>query len=122
MLDESDWEVLSGVPVFWPNVEDAALDAILTLETIWTARHRGHAWRLDKWGEGPSLVTFAQLGLRIVAAARSLSAVCPLHGRFRRTWSGTSLEERPRKIECPGRRRARCGLTCRVDYVREVPA
>lgn len=112
--------MLSGVPVFWPDVEDAMLDAILTLETIWTARHRGHRWRLDRRGEGPSLVTLADLGLHVVAAARSLSAVCPLHGRFRRIWKGVSLEERPRKIECPGRRRIPCALSCPVDYVREV--
>ncbi len=119
MLDEGDWEMLSGIPVFWPDVEDAALDAILTLETIWTARHRGHAWKLDERGEGPSLLTLADLGLKIALVTRSLSAVCPLHGRFRRVWSSVSPDERLRKIECPGRARVRCGLSCRVDYVRE---
>ena len=117
MLDRSDWQALAGVRVFWPDAEDAAIDAILTLETIWAARHHGHAWRLDKFGEGASLVTLADLGLSV--GIRSLSAVCPLHGRFCQTWSG-ALDERPDKIECRGRRFTRCGLACSVDYVREV--
>lgn len=120
MLDESDWGVLTDVPVFWTDEEDAALDAILTLQKLWTIRHRAHAWRLDKWGEGPSLLTLADLGLNVGLLARSLSAVCPLHGRFRRLWSGLSLKERPRKIACPGRRGVVCGMSYPVDYVRET--
>lgn len=120
MLDRSDWEVLSGVPVFWPDAEDAALDAIITLDTIWKARHRGYRWRLDKWGEGPSLLSFADLGLRVGTVTRVLSAVCPLHGRFRLTWTGFTLRERPKKVACPGRRGVACKMTYPVDYVREV--
>ncbi len=117
MLNESDWEALSGVPVFWPDVEDAMLDAIFTIETIWAARHRGHAWRLDRHGEGPSRLTFADLGLKL-ALQSALSAVCPLHGRFDLTLPSL-LDEHPRKIACPGRRRARCGRSCTVDSARE---
>lgn len=120
MLDRSDWEVLSGVPVFWPDAEDAALDAIITLETVWNARHRGYRWKLDKWGEGPSLLSLADLGLQVTLVTRVLSAVCPLHGRFRTTWSGVALRERPKKILCPGRRGLLCNMTHAVDYVREV--
>ncbi|MGH2450429.1 MAG: hypothetical protein ACRDGE_03995 [Candidatus Limnocylindria bacterium] len=53
------------MPVFWPDLEDAWLHAILTIDTHWKAKHRGHAWQLDRWGEGPSLLTFAELGLEL---------------------------------------------------------
>lgn len=102
--------------------DDFALDAILALRRAWTRKHRGFRFRLDKWGEGPSRMSFADLGLDVVIQQRYLSAVCPVHGRFHELWTGAAVAPRPDRIACPGHRGAPCGQECGVDYVYEPAA
>ena len=99
--------------------EDFALEAILLLRKTWTRKHRGFRFRLDKWGEGPSRITFKDLGFDINIQQRYLSAVCPVHGRFHELWTGAAIAPRPDRISCPGDRSVACGQDCGVDYVYE---
>ena len=96
-----------------------ALEAILTLRKAWTRKHRGYRFRLDKWGEGPSRMRFADLGLDLDIQSRYLSAVCPLHGRFHVLWTAPAIAPRPDRIECPGDHKVPCRQECGVDYVYE---
>src|ERR687887_22553 len=97
--------------------DDFALEAILALRRQWARKHRGHRFRLDKWGEGPSRISFHDLGLDIEMQSRYLSAVCPVHGRFHELWTGLAVATRPDRIACPGDRAEPCGQECGVDYV-----
>jgi hypothetical protein len=99
--------------------DDFALEAILSLRKTWTRKHRGFRFKLDKWGEGPSRIRFADLGLDINIQSRYLSAVCALHGRFHMLWTAPAIAPRPDRIECPGNRKVPCGQECGVDYVYE---
>ncbi len=84
------------------SADDIALDAILSLRAIWAASHRGYAWRLDAWGEGPSRVRLTDLGLDPALRSWKLSAVCLFHGTFALEWSGRANDAPPEYIRCAG--------------------
>lgn len=99
----------------WASAADVALDAILALRAIWASCHRGHDWRLDAWGEGPSRVRLVDLGLDPALRSWKLSAVCPLHGTFGQEWSGRADDDPPDCIRCIGMTNdARCTQSCAV--------
>lgn len=88
-------------PRDWRGVDDFALEALLALEELWERKHRGFPWKLDRWGEGPSRVTFADLGLDARIRTLTLIGVCTRHGKFEHAWVGRYEDEVPHAARCP---------------------
>ncbi len=82
------------------DLDDAALGAILALEKIWRRAHEGYEWRLDRWGEGPSRVSLADLGLDARVRTLTLLATCPPHGAVPLEWTGRLADEPPTSARC----------------------
>ncbi|OLC57990.1 MAG: hypothetical protein AUH85_01935 [Chloroflexi bacterium 13_1_40CM_4_68_4] len=88
--------------VRWSAADDAALDAILSLERI--------------WGEKGGHVTLADLGLDARLRVLSIAANCIAHGNFAREWVGCLGELLPEEIACDlhGLDGRACGMPSRV--------
>ena len=88
--------------VLWSAADDAALDAILSLEQIWDEKH-GH-------------VTLADLGLDARLRVLAIEANCIAHGNFAREWVGCLGESLPDEIACDlhGPDGRACGMPSRV--------
>lgn len=82
------------------GVDDVALEALLAVAGVWERRHRGFRWRLDRWGEGPSRVTLADLGLDARLRTVTLMGVCSRHGKFFLQWTGRYEDEAPHAARC----------------------
>ena len=86
----------------WNAADDAALDAILSLERVWDERH--------------GRVTLADLGLDARLRTLSVEATCVAHGNFEREWVGCLGEFLPDEIACDlhGPDGRACGLPSKV--------
>jgi hypothetical protein len=86
----------------WNDADDAALDAILSLERIWE--------------EKDAHVTLADLGLDARLRTLSVEATCVAHGNFAREWVGCLGEFLPDEVACDlhGPDGHPCGMASKV--------
>lgn len=80
--------------------EDAALEALLAIEHAWERAHRGQEPVEDVWGEGPSRLRLADLGLDARLRDHALVGICQRHGEFTVEWTGFLHEEPPDFARC----------------------
>lgn len=80
--------------------EDLALEALLSIERAWERAHRGVELATDRWGEGPSRLRLADLGLDARLRTHTMLGVCYRHGAFPVEWTGLMDEEPPHFARC----------------------
>lgn len=80
--------------------EDFALEALVAIEHAWELAHRGVEPVPDRWGEGPSRLRLADLGLDARVRSHPMVGVCPRHGEFSVEWTGRIHEEPPGFARC----------------------
>jgi hypothetical protein len=76
--------------------EDLALEAILAMERAWGRAHRDGELEPDEWGEGPSRVRLADLGLDARAFATT-SCSGRAHGTASSLFNGRDSSMRRRR-------------------------
>ncbi len=92
--------------------EDFALAALLSIEHAWEHAHRDGELERDPWGEGPSRLRLADLGLDARTRSHTLVAVCYRHGGFKVEWNGLMDEEPPDFARCTDTsEEGRCSLS-----------
>lgn len=92
--------------------EDSALEALLAIEHSWERAHRGHELAPDVWGEGPSRLRLADLGLDARVRSHAMVGMCPRHGEFAVEWTGLLHEDPPDVARCTaGADGERCPLS-----------
>lgn len=80
--------------------EDFALEALVAMEAAWERAHRGRELASDVWGEGPSRLRFADLGLDARVRSHAMVGMCPRHGEFAVEWTGRLNEDPPSVARC----------------------
>ncbi len=80
--------------------EDVAIEALLAMERAWAKAHRGGELPPDMWGEGPSRLRLADLGLDTRLRSNSMIGVCSVHGEFSFDWTGLRHEQPPQVSWC----------------------
>ena len=99
--------------------EDFALDALLAIEDAWKRAHRGGELAADPWGEGPSRLRLADLGLDARVRTHALIGACPRHSEFFLEWTGLIDEEPPEFARCTATNEGeRCPLSGPVRHSR----
>ena len=80
--------------------EDFALEALLSIERVWGQAHLEAELVSDRWGEGPSRVRLADLGLDPRVRTHAMTGVCHRHGDFGVEWTGRIGEDPPDFARC----------------------
>jgi len=80
--------------------EDLALEAIVAMERAWGRAHRDGELEPDEWGQGPSRVRLADLGLDARLLDHVLLGACPQHSEFSLQWTGLVDETPPDFARC----------------------
>ncbi len=93
-------------------VEDLALESLLSIERAWTQAHPEGDPPSDPWGEGPSRVRLADLGLDARLRTHPLVGMCHRHGEFVLEWTGRIHEEPPDFVRCTA---TSDGQRCELD-------
>lgn len=81
--------------------DDLALETLVAIEAAWKGAHPGGEPEPDRWGEGPSHMTLAALGLDVTLYGFTLVGICPRHGDFLSEWWGRHADRPPEHARCP---------------------
>ncbi len=73
---------------------------LVAIERAWARAHPEGEPEPDRWGEGPSRLRLADLGLATGVRSQAMVGLCYRHGEFATEWNGLEDEEPPDFLRC----------------------